>query len=81
MFDEEVKELIDAFDGKYVLLGYNVNDYLKEGFCIDLKATFSQRLTQKEIKFGSAKAFINGQNIRVKGFLNDITWILQTISR
>lgn len=81
MFDEEVKELIDAFGGKYVLLGYNTNNYLQEGFCIDLKATFPQRLTQREMKFGSAKAYINGQNIRVKGFLNDITWILQTIAR
>jgi hypothetical protein len=42
---------------------------------------FPQRLTQNEIKFKSAKANIRGQNIRVKGFLDDIAWILNAISR
>lgn len=80
MFDKEVNDLIKAFSGKYVLLNYNTNNYLKEGFCIDVKATFPQRLTQKEMRFRSAKAYINGQHIRVKGFLNDIAWILKSIS-
>lgn len=79
MFDEEVKNLIDAFGGKYLLVEYNIDNYLKEGFCIDLIARFPQRLTQKEIKYGNAKAYIYGQRIRVKGFLNDIAWILNAI--
>ena len=80
MFDNEINDLINVFSGKYVLLDYNTINYLKEGFCIEVKATFPLRLTQKEMCFRSAKAYIEGEYIRVKGFLNDVAWILESIS-
>ena len=80
MFNNEINDLINAFSGKYILLDYHTNNYLEEGFCIDVKATFPQRLTQKAMYYRSAKAYIDGKYIRVKGFLNDVAWILKSIS-
>ena len=80
LFRDDIKAFVDKFDGRFELIDYGFpdNDYIKNGFWIELKANFN--ITISSFKVGKINFIIDGNQIYVdRGFLNDIGFGLRMI--
>lgn len=73
LFEEEIKNFIKGFEGKYTLLDYGISgdDYLSNGFWLKLRANFNVQISSFD--YGGIRFEITGNDIYVnKGYLNEI---------
>lgn len=77
---EDVNVTIENIKDRFECIEWNTENYLKDGITLVLQLKFKPRLTHITQQFGSAKIVsITGNQLVVKGFLNDVESLLALI--